>query len=104
MTNGVNHARITTMLVIPATMAGMTVTQSPVIGLCVGIGVLCGALVMGVAHKLKKNYAAFSSVLVAGAISILYFLCPWKGMYMCAFHFPEEELLHYDTCRLKFAT
>ncbi len=39
----------------------------------VGIGVLCGALVMAVAHKLKKNYAAFSSVLVAGAISIFYF-------------------------------
>ncbi|MFD0988728.1 DUF2339 domain-containing protein [Mariniflexile jejuense] len=39
----------------------------------VGIGVLCGALVMGIAHKLKKNYAAFSSVLVAGAISIFYF-------------------------------
>jgi uncharacterized membrane protein len=39
----------------------------------VGIGILCGALVMAIAHKLKKNYAAFSSVLVAGAISILYF-------------------------------
>ena len=39
----------------------------------VGIGVLCGALVMAIAHKLKKNYAAFSSVLVAGGISILYF-------------------------------
>lgn len=39
----------------------------------VGIGILCGALVMGIAHKLKKNYAAFSSVLVAGAISIFYF-------------------------------
>lgn len=39
----------------------------------VGIGVLCGGLVMAIAHKLKKNYAAFSSVLVAGAISILYF-------------------------------
>ena len=39
----------------------------------VGIGILCGALVMAVAHKLKKNYAAFSSVLVAGAISIFYF-------------------------------
>lgn len=38
----------------------------------VGIGVLCGALVMGVAHRLKKNYAAFSSVFVAGAISIFY--------------------------------
>ena len=39
----------------------------------VGIGMLCGGLVMAVAHKLKKNYAAFSSVLVAGAISIFYF-------------------------------
>lgn len=39
----------------------------------VGIGILCGSLVMAIAHKLKKNYAAFSSVLVAGAISIFYF-------------------------------
>lgn len=39
----------------------------------VGIGVLCGALVMGIAHKLRKKYAAFSSVLVAGAIAIFYF-------------------------------
>lgn len=38
----------------------------------VGIGILCGSLVMTIAHKLKKNYAAFSSVLVAGAISIFY--------------------------------
>lgn len=38
-----------------------------------GIGILCGALVMGFAHKLRKNYAAFSSVLVAGAVSIFYF-------------------------------
>ncbi|MEN8927539.1 MAG: DUF2339 domain-containing protein [Flavobacteriales bacterium] len=39
----------------------------------VGIGILCGALVMAVAHRLKKNYTSFSSVLVAGAISIFYF-------------------------------
>lgn len=39
----------------------------------VGIGILCGSLVMGVAHKLRQNYSAFSSVLVAGAISIFYF-------------------------------
>jgi uncharacterized membrane protein len=39
----------------------------------VGIGILCGALVMGFAHRLRKNFAAFSSVLVAGAISIFYF-------------------------------
>lgn len=39
----------------------------------VGIGVLSGALVMVIAHKLRKNYAAFSSVIVAGAIAIFYF-------------------------------
>src|SRR5690606_7276165 len=39
----------------------------------VGIGVLCGAILMGVAHKLRTNFKAFSSVLVAGAIAVLYF-------------------------------
>ena len=39
----------------------------------VGIGMLCGALIMGVAHKLRKKYAAFSSVFVAGAIAVFYF-------------------------------
>ncbi|KGO86309.1 membrane protein [Flavobacterium rivuli WB 3.3-2 = DSM 21788] len=39
----------------------------------VGIGILAGGIVMMVAHKLRINYKAFSSVLVAGAISIFYF-------------------------------
>jgi uncharacterized membrane protein len=39
----------------------------------VGIGLLCGAAVMGFAHRLRANYKAFSSVLVAGAIAIFYF-------------------------------
>jgi len=39
----------------------------------VGIGMLSGALIMGIAHKLRKKYAAFSSVFVAGAISVFYF-------------------------------
>ena len=39
----------------------------------VGIGVLAGALIMGIAHKLRKKYAAFSSVFVAGAIAVFYF-------------------------------
>lgn len=39
----------------------------------VGIGILSGALVMFFAHRLRKQYAAFSSVLVAGAVSIFYF-------------------------------
>ena len=39
----------------------------------VGIGLLAGALVLGVAHRLKANYKAFSSVFVAGAFAIFYF-------------------------------
>lgn len=39
----------------------------------VGIGILSGVLVMAIAHKLRKSYAAFSSVIVAGAIAIFYF-------------------------------
>lgn len=39
----------------------------------VGIGILCGAAVMGFAHRLRANFTAFSSVLVAGAIAIFYF-------------------------------
>ena len=39
----------------------------------VGIGILCGVIVLGFAHKLHAKYKAFSSVLVAGGISIFYF-------------------------------
>ena len=39
----------------------------------VGIGILAGSLVLGVAHKLREKFAAFSSVFVAGAIAIFYF-------------------------------
>ncbi|MFH4968995.1 DUF2339 domain-containing protein [Gaetbulibacter sp. M240] len=39
----------------------------------VGIGILTGTLVLFIAHKLRKKYAPFSSVLVAGAIAIFYF-------------------------------
>ncbi len=39
----------------------------------VGIGILAGSLVLGIAHRLRKKYASFSSVLVAGAIAIFYF-------------------------------
>lgn len=38
----------------------------------VGIGMLCGGIVMGIAHRLRLKYAAFSSIFVAGAISIFY--------------------------------
>ncbi|MBI2723209.1 MAG: DUF2339 domain-containing protein [Bacteroidetes bacterium] len=39
----------------------------------VGIGVLCGSIVMVFAHKLRLSFKPFSSVLVAGAIAIFYF-------------------------------
>lgn len=38
-----------------------------------GIGILCGGIVLGFAHRLRKNFKAFSSVLAAGAIAIFYF-------------------------------
>ncbi|MCC6373068.1 MAG: DUF2339 domain-containing protein [Bacteroidia bacterium] len=39
----------------------------------VGIGILCGGIVLGFAHRLRLKFKAFSSVLVAGGISIFYF-------------------------------
>jgi uncharacterized membrane protein len=39
----------------------------------VGIGILCGTIVMLFAHRLHVKFKAFSSVLVAGAIAIFYF-------------------------------
>lgn len=38
----------------------------------VGIGIFVGGLIMTLAHKLRLNYQAFSSVLVAGAIAVFY--------------------------------
>ncbi|MES2275741.1 MAG: DUF2339 domain-containing protein [Bacteroidota bacterium] len=39
----------------------------------VGIGILCGSILIGFAHKLRKNYTAFSSVLAGGGLAIYYF-------------------------------
>ncbi len=36
------------------------------------IGILCGGILIGVAHRLRRTFAAFSSVLVGGGIAILY--------------------------------
>ena len=38
----------------------------------VGIGLFIGALIIGIAHKLKANYQVFSSILVGGGISVFY--------------------------------
>lgn len=40
----------------------------------VGIGFLSGAILLGFAHRLQKNYKAFSSILVSGAIVVFYFV------------------------------
>jgi uncharacterized membrane protein len=37
------------------------------------IGVLAGGLLIGVAHRLRNSFAAFSSVLVGGGLAVLYF-------------------------------
>lgn len=39
----------------------------------VGIGVLCGGILIGIAHWMRNSYKAFSSVLVGGGIAVLYF-------------------------------
>lgn len=39
----------------------------------VGIGLLCGGILVWVAHILRKSYAAFSSVLVGGGLAVFYF-------------------------------
>lgn len=39
----------------------------------VGIGILCGAILVAFAHKMRKSYKAFSSVLAGGGIAVFYF-------------------------------
>lgn len=38
----------------------------------VGIGLLTGGIIVGVAHRLKEKYHVFSSILVGGGISVFY--------------------------------
>ena len=39
----------------------------------VGVGVLCGGILIGIAHRLRNSYRSFSSVLVGGGLAVLYF-------------------------------
>ena len=39
----------------------------------VGIGILCGGILVAVAHLLRNSYKAFSSVLVGGGLAVFYF-------------------------------
>jgi uncharacterized membrane protein len=39
----------------------------------VGIGLLCGGILVTIAHLMRNNYKAFSSVLVGGGLAVFYF-------------------------------
>ncbi len=39
----------------------------------VSIGILCGAVLIGIAHKMRNNYKSFSSVLAGGGLAVFYF-------------------------------
>lgn len=39
----------------------------------VAIGIACGGILIGLAHRLRSGYKAFSSVLVGGGLAVLYF-------------------------------
>ncbi|WP_294332724.1 DUF2339 domain-containing protein [uncultured Chryseobacterium sp.] len=39
----------------------------------VGIGFLAGAVIMGIGHFLRRNYAVFASIITGGGIAVLYF-------------------------------
>ena len=39
----------------------------------VAIGIVCGGILISIAHRLRSNYHAFSSVLAGGGLAVLYF-------------------------------
>jgi Predicted membrane protein (DUF2339) len=39
----------------------------------VGIGILCGGILIGIAHKMRNSYRSFSSVLAGGGLAVFYF-------------------------------
>ncbi|WP_316809842.1 DUF2339 domain-containing protein [Pedobacter heparinus] len=39
----------------------------------ISIGFICGGILIGLAHRLRKSFTTFSSVLVGGGVAILYF-------------------------------
>lgn len=51
----------------------------------VAIGILCGAILTGLAHRLRNGYRSFSSVLAGGGITVFYFTI--------AFAFHQYQLL-----------
>jgi uncharacterized membrane protein len=51
----------------------------------VGIGLLCGGMLIGLAHRMRNSYRSFSSVLVGGGLTVFYFTI--------AFAFHEYRLM-----------
>ena len=39
----------------------------------VGVGLICGGILIGLAHRLRNQYKGFSSVLIGGGLVVLYF-------------------------------
>ncbi len=39
----------------------------------VAIGIICGGILIGIAHKLRNSYKSFSSVLAGGGLAVFYF-------------------------------
>ena len=52
------------------------------------IGILCGGILLGFAHRLRKNFEGFSSVLVGGGIAVLYFTISYA--YQVYHLFPQS--------------
>ena len=54
----------------------------------VSIGLFCGIILIGIAHRLRKNYRSFSSVLVGGGLTVFYFTT--------AFAFHQYQLMSQE--------
>jgi uncharacterized membrane protein len=53
------------------------------------IGLICGAILIGIAHRIRKQYRAFSSVLAGGGLAVFYF------SFAYAFH--QYQLINQPT-------
>jgi uncharacterized membrane protein len=55
----------------------------------VAIGILTGGLLIGIAHRLQKNFKAFSSVLIGGGLTVLYYTI---GIAFHQYHIFSQEV------------
>lgn len=63
-----------------------------------------GHIVWACAMASDFSSMVFTGDMILMSFSLLYFITPWKGLSMCIFHYPQEELLSYDICKPKFPT